>query len=103
MIYPCPYCNTSLDLQPEHIGRRITCPACSKTFIADDLPPVSVHVEKPDASSFENVFKVIIYIIITLIILFTIFYMIFNVLPDYISNRRDNASQTLKSLDEELK
>jgi uncharacterized protein YbaR (Trm112 family) len=72
MIYPCPYCDTELNLQPEHLGRLITCPACGKSFVADDIPPVTV-VEKSNYTK-SNRLAINLAILFLLILLFFYLY-----------------------------
>lgn len=72
MIYPCPYCETNLNLQPEHIGRTITCPACSRSFVADDLPPVTIAEKtspQKSGSTFGNIFKIVFYVFLAIFLL----------------------------------
>ena len=85
MIYPCPYCDTELNLQPEHIGRRITCPACNRSFIADDLPPVTIatpdQIKAESPTSFKNIFNIVLKVFLSILILsviITIGYLIFD-------------------------
>lgn len=83
MIYPCPYCDTELNLQPEHIGRRITCPACNRSFIADDLPPVTIAAKTPpqkSGSSFGNIFKIVFYVFLAIFLLGLIITVVFGVI-----------------------
>lgn len=104
MIYPCPYCDTELNLQPEHIGRRITCPACNRSFIADDLPPVTI-AEKPA----ENKrFKLIIRLLILMGLLAVMFFLLLNINWQSYRDRHDlktkgttNATKTLRELDKD--
>ena len=42
----CPHCNSELTLAEEYIGMEVTCPICSKSFVAAPPPPV-VKVVQP--------------------------------------------------------
>lgn len=104
MIYPCPYCETNLELQPEHIGRRITCPACNRSFIADDLPPVTIAAKTPpqkSGSSFGNIFKIVFYVFLAIFLLGLIITIVFGVIQfttaPTINEKVQSAVESLES------
>lgn len=104
MIYPCPYCETNLELQPEHIGRRITCPACNRSFVADDLPPVTIAEKtspQKSGSSFGNIFKIVFYVFLAIFLLGLIITVVFGVIQfttaPTIDDKVRNAVESLES------
>ena len=99
MIYPCPYCDTELNLQPEHIGRTITCPACNRSFVADDLPPVTIHKRGQEASSFTNVFKIVLYVIISVGLLYLLIFLFKEVVPNFIHTQQMKSELRAKGVD----
>ena len=104
MIYPCPYCDTELNLQPEHIGKTITCPACNRSFVADDLPPVTIAAKTPpqkSGSSFGNIFKIVFYVFLAIFLLGLIITVVFGVIQFTTAPTMDdkvrNAVESLES------
>ena len=104
MIYPCPYCDTELNLQPEHIGQTITCPACNRSFVADDLPPVTIAAKTPpqkSGSSFGNIFKIVFYVFLAIFLLGLIITVVFGVIQFTTAPTMDdkvrNAVESLES------
>ena len=69
MIYPCPHCKVTLELQSVHFGKEIACPECGERFTTEELPPVTVvHREKKEIEFF-HVFKTVVYIFISVLLI----------------------------------
>ena len=66
MIYPCPHCQTDLEIHSVHFGKELSCPECNKAFTVEEIPPVVKH--EPKEIGFFQVFKVVIYAMISVLI-----------------------------------
>ena len=66
MIYPCPHCQTDLEIHSVHFGKELSCPECNKAFTVEEIPPVVKY--EPKEISFLQVFKIAIYAMISVLI-----------------------------------
>lgn len=106
MIYSCPYCETSLNLQPEHIGREIACPSCGKSFIADDLPPVTIATRKePEKSRSNNTDKVVVCAILAIILISFMGWIVIELftMKTSVSQLEEKVDSVAKKVDEKIK
>ena len=73
MIYPCPYCETKLNLYPEHIGKTISCPACNRAFVANDTSPVTIatpeQIKAESPTSFKSIFNIVLKVFLAIFLL----------------------------------
>jgi hypothetical protein len=47
----CPQCKKVIDLSPTTLGKRIKCPACGRSFVADEDPELTPHPPAPEAAT----------------------------------------------------
>ena len=66
MIYPCPHCQTDLEIHSVHFGKELSCPECEKSFTVEEIPPVIKY--EPKEIGFFQVFKVVLYTLISILI-----------------------------------
>ena len=66
MIYPCPHCQSDLEIHSVHFGKELSCPECNKAFSVEEIPPVVKY--EPKEIGFFQVFKAVIYAMISVLI-----------------------------------
>ena len=66
MIYPCPHCQSDLEIHSVHFGKELSCPECNRSFMVEEIPPVIKYA--PKEIGFFRVFKVVIYAMISVLI-----------------------------------
>ena len=102
MIYPCPYCDTKLNLYPEHIGKTISCPACNRTFVANDMPPVTIATPEQikGSTSFKSIFNIVLNVFFAVLILGAIITVGYFII-DYASapSIEDKVDAAMKDID----
>ena len=104
MIYPCPYCETKLNLQPEHAGKTISCPACNRAFVADDTPHVTIatpdQIKAESPTSFKSIFNIVLKVFLAILILGAIITVGYFII-DYASapSIEDKVDAAMKDID----